>query len=39
MQAQSIDTLGSTPQEFADKIRRDIVIYAKLVKETGARGE
>lgn len=39
MQAQSIDTLSSTPQEFADKIRRDIVIYAKLVKETGARGE
>ncbi len=34
---QSVDTLASTPQELAEKIKRDRVIYAKLVKDSGAR--
>ena len=37
--AQSIEVLTSTPQEFAEKIKRDIGIYAKLVKTAGARAE
>ena len=37
--AQSIEVLTSTPQEFAEKIRRDIDVYAKLVKTAGARAE
>ena len=37
--AQSIEVLTSTPQEFAEKIRRDTGIYAKLVKAAGARAE
>ena len=37
--AQSIEVLSSTPQEFGEKIKRDMGIYAKLVKETGARAE
>ncbi len=37
--AQSIEVLTSTPQEFADKIKRDMGIYAKLVKDAGARVE
>ncbi len=36
---QSVDTLASTPQELAEKIKRDRVIYAKLVKDSGARAE
>lgn len=36
---QSVDTLGSTPEEFAEKIRRDRVVYARLVKDAGARAE
>ena len=39
MDAQSIETLASTPQEFADKIKRDIVTYAQLVKDTGAKAD
>ncbi len=37
--AQSIEVLTSTPQEFADKIKRDMGLYARLVKEAGARVE
>jgi tripartite-type tricarboxylate transporter receptor subunit TctC len=37
--AQSVDALTSTPQEFAEKIRREIVVYAKLVKASGAAAE
>lgn len=37
--AQSIEVLTSTPQEFADKIKRDMGIYAKLVKDARARVE
>ena len=37
--AQSIEVLTSTPQEFADKIKRDMGIYAKLVRDAGARVE
>ena len=37
--AQSIEVLSSTPQEFAEKIKRDMGIYAKLVKDAGARVE
>ena len=35
--AQSIEVLSSTPQEFGEKIKRDMGIYAKLVKDAGAR--
>jgi len=37
--AQSVDTLASTPQELAEKIRRDMIVYAKLVRDSGARAE
>jgi tripartite-type tricarboxylate transporter receptor subunit TctC len=37
--AQSVEPLASTPQELADKIKRDLVIYAKLVHDAGARAE
>jgi tripartite-type tricarboxylate transporter receptor subunit TctC len=37
--AQSVKPLASTPQELADKIKRDLVIYAKLVHDAGARAE
>jgi len=36
---QSVDTWSSTSQELAEKIRRDLVVYAKLVKESGARAD
>jgi tripartite-type tricarboxylate transporter receptor subunit TctC len=36
---QSVDTVSSTPQELAEKIKRDMVIYAKAVKDSGARAE
>lgn len=36
---QSMDTLSSTSQEFAEKIKRDMVIYARVVKEAGARAD
>jgi tripartite-type tricarboxylate transporter receptor subunit TctC len=36
---QSVDTVSSTPQELAEKIKRDMVIYAKVVKDSGARAE
>jgi tripartite-type tricarboxylate transporter receptor subunit TctC len=36
---QSVDALASTPQELGEKIRRDMVVYAKLVRESGARAE
>lgn len=37
--AQSVEPLSSTPQELAEKIKRDLVIYAKLVQDAGARAE
>ena len=37
--AQSIEVISNTPQEFAEKIKRDMSIYAKLVKDSGARVE
>jgi tripartite-type tricarboxylate transporter receptor subunit TctC len=37
--AQSIEVLTSTPQEFSDKIKRDMGVYARLVKDAGARAE
>ena len=37
--AQSIEVLSSTPQDFTEKIKRDMGIYAKLVKNAGARPE
>jgi len=37
--AQSVDALNSTPQEFAEKIRREIVVYEKLVKASGAAAQ
>jgi tripartite-type tricarboxylate transporter receptor subunit TctC len=37
--AQSIEVLSSTPGEFAEKIKRDMGVYARLVKDAGARVE
>ncbi len=37
--SQSVEPSSSTPQEFAQRIRRDMAVYAKLVKEAGARAE
>ena len=37
--AQSVDALTATPQEFAEKIRREIVVYEKLVKTSGAAAQ
>jgi tripartite-type tricarboxylate transporter receptor subunit TctC len=37
--AQSVEPLSNTPQELAEKIKRDLVIYAKLVHDAGARAE
>ena len=37
--AQSIEVLSSTPQEFSEKIKRDMGVYARLVKDAGARVE
>ena len=36
---QSVDTLSSTPNELAEKIRRDMASYGKVVEESGARAE
>ena len=36
---QSVEPLSSTPLELAEKIKRDLVIYAKLVQDAGARAE
>lgn len=36
---QSVSTLSSTPQELAEKIKRDMIVYARLVKDSGARAE
>jgi tripartite-type tricarboxylate transporter receptor subunit TctC len=37
--AQSVDPSASTPQELAEKIKRDGVTYARVVKDSGARAE
>ena len=37
--AQSVDALTATPQEFAEKIRREMVVYGKLVKASGAAAQ
>jgi tripartite-type tricarboxylate transporter receptor subunit TctC len=37
--AQSVDALTATPQEFGEKIRREIVVYEKLVKASGAAAQ
>lgn len=36
---QSVDTWSSTSQELAEKIRRDLIVYARVVKESGARAD
>lgn len=36
---QSVEPQSSTPQELAEKIKRDLVVYARLVKESGARAD
>ena len=36
---QSVDALTSTRQELSEKIRRDMMVYSKLVKDAGARAE
>jgi tripartite-type tricarboxylate transporter receptor subunit TctC len=36
---QSVDPQPSSARELAEKIRRDMVVYARLVKEAGARAE
>ena len=37
--AQSVEALTATPQEFAEKIRREMVVYEKLVKASGAAAQ
>jgi len=36
---QSVDSAASTPKELGERIKRDLAVYAKLVKESGARAE
>ena len=36
---QGLETLGSTPQEFAQTIRVESQMYAKLIKEAGVKVE
>ncbi len=36
---QSVEPLTGTPQDFADKIKRDLITYTKVVKDSGARAE
>jgi tripartite-type tricarboxylate transporter receptor subunit TctC len=36
---QSVDALSSTPQELGEKIKRDMIVYGRLVRESGARAE
>ena len=37
--AQSVEALTATPQEFAEKVRREMVLYEKLVKASGAAAQ
>jgi tripartite-type tricarboxylate transporter receptor subunit TctC len=37
--AQSVDPVPSTPRQLADRISKDLVAYAKIVKESGAHAE
>jgi len=37
MSALGIDTIGSTPQQYAESIRADMQSYAKLVKDARLR--
>ncbi|MHA7600039.1 tripartite tricarboxylate transporter substrate binding protein [Alicycliphilus sp. T452] len=37
--ALGLDIIGNTPQQFADFIRRDIVKWAKVVKDSGAKAD
>mgnify|MGYP003352278608 CR=1 FL=1 len=34
-----LEYVGSTPEEFAARLRREIPQYARIVKLTGAKGE
>ncbi len=36
---QSVEPVTSTPKELADRITRELVIYSKVVKESGATAE
>lgn len=37
--SQSVEPLSSTPKELADRIARELVVYSKVVKESGATAE
>jgi len=37
--AQSVEPVTSTPKQLADRVEKDIIVYAKIVKESGARAE
>jgi tripartite-type tricarboxylate transporter receptor subunit TctC len=37
--AQGIDIIGGTPEQFAAYIRDEIVKWARVIKESGARAE
>ena len=37
--ALGLDIIGNTPQQFADFIKRDIVKWAKVVKDSGAKAD
>ena len=37
--SQSVEPLTSTPKELSDRIVRELVVYSKVVKESGATAE
>ena len=37
MEADAAEPIGGTPEQFGDYIRSEIVKYAKVVKESGAK--
>ncbi len=36
---QGVDVIGGTPEQFAVYIRSEIVKWARVIKESGARAE
>jgi tripartite-type tricarboxylate transporter receptor subunit TctC len=39
LNASGYDVVGSTPDEFAKTIEKDLVVWAKAVKDSGAKAE
>ena len=36
---QSVEVLYEAPKEFADRIRRDLQTYTRVLKESGAKSD